>query len=242
MADGTGGGTLRRGTPIRSTEAKDTSRGTPQGGIISPLLANLYFRRFLLAWERFGHREQLQAHVVNYADDFVICCRPGNGAAAMATMRQVMTKLGLTVNEAKSRLVRLPEDSFDFLGYTIGRFYGKDGVAHLGTRPSRKAVRRLLQRIHDATTPQWYADSPEHRVAVISVLLRGWAGYFSQGPVVQTYKLIRWYVERRVRHWLVRRSGRKGAGFRQYPDEVLYGKLGLYPLPRQRSDLPSAKA
>ena len=85
-----------------TTEAKDRHRGTPQGSPISPLLANLYFRRFLLAWERFGHRKQLDAHVVNYADDLVICCRPGNGSAALATMRQLMTRLGLTVNEAKT--------------------------------------------------------------------------------------------------------------------------------------------
>lgn len=231
-----------RGGTTQSTEAKDCNRGTPQGGIISPLLANLYFRRFLLAWERFGHRDQLQAHVVNYADDFVICCRPGNGAAVMAAMRQVMTRLGLTVNEAKSRLVRLPEDSFDFLGYTVGRFYGKDGAAHLGTCPSRKAVRRLLQRIHDATTPRWHPSSPESRIAEINALLRGWTGYFNQGPVIRTYELIRWYVERRVRRWLMRRSGKKGTGYRQYPDETLYGKLGLYNLPRRRADLPSAKA
>ena len=117
-----------------------------------PRLANLHFRRFLLAWEQFGHREQLNAHVVNYADDLVICCRPGNGSEVLATMRQLMTQLGLTVNEAKTRLVRLPEESFDFLGYSIGRFYGKDGVPYIGTRPSRKAVRHLLQQIHDATT------------------------------------------------------------------------------------------
>ena len=127
-----------------TTEAKDRHRGTPQGSPISPLLANLYFRRFLLAWERFGHRRRLDAHVVNYADDLVICCRPGNGPAALTTMRQLMTRLGLTVNEAKTGLVRLPEESFDFLGYSIGRFYGKDGVPYIGTRPSRKAVRRLL--------------------------------------------------------------------------------------------------
>src|SRR4051812_43125446 len=143
-------------------------------GVVSPVLANLYFRRFLLAWERFGHRDRLEAHVVNYADDFVICCRPGNGPAAMAEMRQLMTMLGLTVNETKSRLARLPEDSFDFLGYTIGRFYGKDGKPYLGTKPSRKAVRRLLLKIHDATTPQWHADSPESRVAALNAVIRGW--------------------------------------------------------------------
>ena len=105
-------------------------------------------------------------------------------------MRQLMTRLGLTVNEAKTRLVRLPEESFDFLGYSIGRFYGKDGVPYIGTRPSRKAVRHLLQQIHDATTPHKHAESPELRVAAINRLLRGWAEYFNQGPVLPTYKLV----------------------------------------------------
>src|SRR3954449_10620297 len=122
-------------------------------GVISPLLANLYFPRFLLAWNSHGHRDRLGAHVVNYADDFVICCRPGNGEAALATMRHLMTRLGLTVNEAKTRLIRIPDGSCDFLGYTIGRFHGRDGGAYIGTRPSRKAVRALLRKIHEATTP-----------------------------------------------------------------------------------------
>ena len=164
-----------------TTEAKDRNRGTPQGSPISPLLANLYFRRFLLAWERFGHRKQLDAHVINYADDLVICCRPGNGSVALTTMRQLMARLGLTVNETKTRLARLPEESFDFLGYTIGRFYGKDGVPYIGTRPSRKAVRRLLQRVHDATTPYEHAESPELRVAAVNRLLRGWADISTKG-------------------------------------------------------------
>ncbi|MGH7015436.1 MAG: reverse transcriptase domain-containing protein [Stellaceae bacterium] len=112
-----------------TTEAKDRHRGTPQGSPISPLLANLYFRRFLLAWERFGHRRRLDAHVVNYADDLVICCRPGNGSAALTTMRQLMTRLWLTVNEAKTGLVRLPEESFDFLGFSVLQRQRK-GVHH----------------------------------------------------------------------------------------------------------------
>ena len=225
-----------------TTEAKDRHRGTPQGSPISPLLANLYFRRFLLAWERFGHRTRLDAHVINYADDLVICCRPGNGPAALAAMRQLMARLGLTVNEAKTRLARLPEESFDFLGYTIGRFYGKDGATYLGTSPSRKAVRRLLQRIHDATTPHKHAESPDLRVAAINRLVRGWAAYFNQGPVLPAYRVVRWYVQRRLQRWLVRRSGQAGTGYRQYPDEYLYETLGLYALPLRRADLPSAKA
>jgi RNA-directed DNA polymerase len=158
----------------------------------------------------------------------------------MATMRHLMTRLGLTVNEAKTRLARLPEENF--LGFSIGRFYGKNGMPFIRTRPSRKAVRRLLQRIHDATTPHKHAESPELRVAAINRLLRGWAEYFNQGPVLPTYRLVQWYVQRRLQRWLVRRSGQAGTGYRQYPDEYLYETLGLYALPRRRTDPPSAKA
>jgi group II intron reverse transcriptase/maturase len=146
--------------PVRTTEARRTKRGTPQGSPISPLLANCYFRRFLLAWEQHGHQAQLDACVINYADDFVICCKPGNAQAAMARMKALMTRLGLTVNEAKTRIACLPEESFNFLGYTFGRFYNKEGRPYLGTRPSRKAIKSLLTRIHERTSSQRYADSP----------------------------------------------------------------------------------
>jgi RNA-directed DNA polymerase len=229
------------GRPVQTTEAKRTKRGTPQGGVISPLLANLYFRRFLLAWHNQGHRDQLDAHVVNYADDFVICCQPGNAEAAMTRMTALMTRLGLAVNATKTRIARLPEESFDFLGYTVGRFYGKDGRPYTGTRPSRKSVKSVLKRIHGRTTRQWYPDDPVSTVARISSMLRGWCGYFDQGPVIEIYDLIRAYTERRVRRWLMRRTGRRGVGFRQIPDEYLYETLGLYSVPRRRVDLPRAK-
>jgi RNA-directed DNA polymerase len=229
------------GRRVQTTEARRTKRGTPQGGVISPLLANLYFRRFLLAWHNHGHRDQLDAHVVNYADDFVICCRPGNAEAAMTRMARVMTRLGLEVNTNKTRIARLPEEQFDFLGYTVGRFHGKDGRPYFGTRPSRKAVKSLLRRIHERTTPQWYPDEPASTVARISSMIRGWCGYFDQGPVIEIYELIRAYTERRIRRWLMRRSGRRGVGFRQIPNEYLYETLGLYSVPRRRVDLPRAK-
>ena len=230
------------GRPVQTTEARRTKRGTPQGGVISPLLANCYFRRFLLAWHNHGHRDQLDAHVVNYADDFVICCRPGNAEAAMTRMTALMTRLGLEVNATKTRIARLPEESFDFLGYTVGRFHGKDGRPYFGTRPSRKAVKSLLRRIHGRTTRQWYPDEPVSTVARISSMIRGWCGYFDQGPVMEIYELVRAYTERRIRRWLMRRTGRRGVGFRQIPSEYLYETLGLYALPRRRADLPSAKA
>jgi RNA-directed DNA polymerase len=229
------------GRAVQTTEARRTKRGVPQGGVISPLAANLHFRRFLLAWHGHGHRDQLDAHVVNYADDFVICCQPGNAEAALTRTQALMTRLGLEVNTAKTRIARLPAERFEFLGYTVGRFYGKDGRAYIGTRPSQKAVRSLLERIHERTSRQWYLDAPVSTVARISSMLRGWCGYFDQGPVMDIYDRIRNYTDRRVRRWLMRRTGRRGTGFRQIPDEYLYGTLGLYRVPQRRADLPRAK-
>jgi group II intron reverse transcriptase/maturase len=231
----------KRGTTRRTTEARNTSRGAAQGSVISPLLANLYFRRFLLAWKQFGIQKRLDAHVINYADDFVICCKPGNGDAAMRAMRRLMVRLGLSVNETKTRLVILPEDSFDFLGYTIGLQYRRDGTPYVGTRPSRKAVSRLVQRIHEHTASRYYTTSVESRVAKLNPLLRGWSHYFNQGPVLPTYWYIVKYTERRLRRWLVRKHRRRGSGYRQYPDEYLYETLGLFQLPLLHTDLPSAK-
>lgn len=179
---------------------------------------------------------------MNYADDFVICCRPGNAEAALAKMEAIMTRLGLVVNKAKTRVARLPEQSFDFLGYTVGGFHGKDGRIYVGTRPSRKAVRSLLKRIHERTTPQWYADTPLSTVARINTLLRGWCGYFNQGPIMATRERIRRYAEVRLRRWLMRRSGYRGTGLNQFPAKYLFETLGLYDVRVRRGDPSNAKA
>jgi RNA-directed DNA polymerase len=231
-----------RGAILCTREARDRKRGTPQGGTASPLLANLYFRRFLRAWYEHGHCRRLDAHVVNYADDLVICCRPGNGTVALETMRSLMTRLGLAVNERKTRVACLPEESFDFLGYTIGRFYGKDGKAFIGTEPSRKSVQRVIERIRDETTPRWYLQSVERRVDELNALLRGWSGYFNQGRVIRAYRVIQQSTNRRLRRWMMRRRGKRGTGYRQYSDGYLYETLGLYKLPENRATVANAKA
>ena len=129
-----------RGRHHRTTRSKDEGRGTPQGSPLSPLLSNVYMRRFVRGWKTLGHERRLQAVVVNYADDFVICCR-GTADEAMAAMRGMMSRLKLTVNEAKTRLCRVPEESFDFLGYTIGRCHSpRTGRAYIGTTPSAKKI------------------------------------------------------------------------------------------------------
>jgi group II intron reverse transcriptase/maturase len=230
------------GKERRTTEAADKSRGTPQGGVISPLLANLYFRRFILAWKQFGYEQKLNAKVVNYADDLVICCKPGNGQAAMTALQQIMTRLGLSVNERKTRIARLPEESFDFLGYTLGRFYGRNGNAYIGTRPSKKSVRRVLGKIYEETSRRWNLEQPSVRVMEINRILRGWCNYFNQGPVARVYRLVRRYTERRLRRWLMRRQQKGGTGYRQYPDPYLYDRLGLFMPPESRPAVTQAKA
>ena len=230
------------GSERQTTQAADTHRGSPQGSPISPLFSNLYFRRFVLAWKQFGIEQKLQAKVVNYADDLVICCRPGNGPAAMTEFRNLMTRLTLTVNERKSRLARLPEDCFDFLGYTVGRFYGKHGKPYIGTQPSKKAVHKLLERIHGETSSRWNWQQPAARVGVLNPILRGWCEYFNQGPVGPTFRLIRRYIERRLRRWLMRREQRSGTGYKRYPDRHLYEVLGLFKLPESRIERQNAKA
>jgi RNA-directed DNA polymerase len=110
--------TDERGNKHRSTRNRDEGKGTPQGASISPLLSNLYMRRFVLGWKKLGHEKRLGAHIVNYADDFVICCR-GRAEEALATMRDMMSKLKLTVNETKTRVNKLPGEKFDFLGYSV---------------------------------------------------------------------------------------------------------------------------
>jgi hypothetical protein len=153
-----------RGRVRRTTRNQDDHRGTPQGAPISPLLANLYMRRFVLGWKQAAERDGLRAAIVNYADDFVICCRTG-AAEAMDRMRSMMTRLNLTVNEQKTRLCRLPEKTFDFLGYTFGRHYSpRTGAAYIGPKPSPKKVSRLCQEIGELTSRRWTWLSVEEQV------------------------------------------------------------------------------
>ena len=107
-----------RGRKHRTTRNRDQHRGIPQGSPISPLLANLYMRRLVLWWKQSGTQKRLRAAIVNYADDLVICCK-GTADLAMQTMREVTKKLQLEVNEDKTRICRVPEESFDFLGYSV---------------------------------------------------------------------------------------------------------------------------
>ena len=136
-----------RGRKKRTTEAKDSGRGIPQGSPISPLLANLYMRRFVLEWKRRELERRLRSRIVTYADDLVILCRRGKAEEALQRMREIMARLKLTVNEEKTRICKVPESEFDFLGYTFGRMYKRTtGQVYVGVRPSNSEIARIRQR------------------------------------------------------------------------------------------------
>src|SRR5208337_3139828 len=141
-----------RGRKKRTTEAKDGGRGIPQGSPISPLLANLYMRRFVLEWKRRELEKRLRSRIVTYADDLVILCRRGKAEEALQRMREIMARLKLKVNEEKTRICKVPESEFDFLGYTFGRMYKRTtGQVYVGVRPSKKSIRRMVEKIHAMT-------------------------------------------------------------------------------------------
>jgi group II intron reverse transcriptase/maturase len=231
-----------RGRKHRTAPGMDRGRGCPQGAPISPLLANLYMRRFILGWKVLGHERRLGAKVVNYADDLVICCR-GTGEEALATLQVMMQQLKLTVNEAKTQLCRVPDESIDFLGYTIGRCYSpRTGRAYIGTRPSRKSVQRVCRQVSEMTCRRWLLLDAESRVVRINRLLRGWSNYFCLGPVSKAYRSVDWHARRRLRQWLRAKHKVQGEGSSRFPDAYLHEDLGLIQLQLRTRDFPWAKA
>lgn len=231
-----------RGDTRRTTHNKDSGRGCPQGAPISPLLANLYMRRFILGWKQRGLEQRLRAHIVNYADDFVICCR-GSAEDASRAMRQIMERLKLTVNERKTRICHAPEERFDFLGYTIGRLWSpRTGRPYIGVRPSARKVQQLCEKISDMTMRDSTYKPVELLVKEINDCLRGWSNYFRCGTVSAAHASVDSHVRYRVRQWLRRKHQLHTSASARWTDAILHDTYGLMKLTRTRPGSPWAKA
>jgi group II intron reverse transcriptase/maturase len=223
--------TDEQGRKQRTTRNKDEGRGTPQGGVASPLLANLYMRRFVLGWKTLGHEQQLDARLVNYADDFVICTRPGRAEAAMEAMRRIMGKLKLTVNEKKTRICRLPEGTFNFLGYTFGRLYSfRKGRFYLGMAPKDERIQGACRKISERTDRRTTWQAVPEMVKDLNCHLRGWSNYFSVGTHVPAYKIVLKHARNRLRRWLCKKHKVRGDGQKRFPNKYLHAELGLIQL------------
>jgi RNA-directed DNA polymerase len=224
----------------RISGGKSNTRGTPQGGVASPLLANIYMNRFLKHWRLTGCEEAFRAHVIAYADDFVILSR-GCAAEAMAWTKAVMMRLGLTLNEAKTSLKNARHERFDFLGYSFGPHrYKANGKWYLSASPSKKSVQRLKQKVGNLLVPG--NNDPWREVRdMLNRFLVGWSNYFCYGTRRSAFRCVDRYVYERVRDFLARRHKVAGRGTHRFSLEVVYGELGLLRLERlPQTALPCA--
>lgn len=210
-------------------------------GVISPLLANLYMRRFILGWKRQGWEQRLGARIVNYADDFVILCR-GSAEEARNRMEKIMEVLKLKVNETKTKTCRVPQESFDFLGYTIGwQRSPRNGRGYIGTKPAQKRVIRFCEAISLMLAPNTTYPSEEEMVAMLNRKLRGWANYFCLEAVSKAYRAVDRHTCYRLRQWLRRKHKSGRTGNCEYGDKNLHGRFDLLNLNHLTPNLPWAK-
>jgi hypothetical protein len=226
----------------RTTRNQDEGRGSPQGAPISPLLANLYMRRFVLGWKTLGHEQRFRARIVNYADDFVICCR-GQADEAMQATRDMMARLKLTVNETKTKVCQVPAETFDFLGYTFGRFYSpRTGGAYQGHAPAKKKVCKFCETLREEMGRKSLWLEPEELVARLNRKLRGWGNYFQSGSVSKAYRHVDRYVEERLCHWWRAKYKKAKGKASHFSYRTLPDRLGLLRLRRRPRRLLWAKA
>jgi RNA-directed DNA polymerase len=219
---------------VRLTGGKDNDRGTPQGGVVSPALANLYMNRMLKGWRQTGRGEQFRAHIVNYADDFVILSH-GKAKEALEWTRGVLERLDLTLNEKKTSIRNARQERFDFLGYTFGPHINpRDGGEYIGYSPSNKSVGRIKQKVGELLERR--NGAPWEEVCQkLNQKLRGWQQYFNCGSKSRAYKAVDEYVYDRVRNFLRRRHKVSSQGTRQFPGERVYGSLGVLRLQGPRA-------
>ncbi len=226
----------------RTNRARRERKGTPQGAPISPLISNIYMRRFIVGWKALGYARRFDAEIVNYADDFVVC-----GKAPAETMRgaveDLMQRLRLPINATKTRNIRVPEEPLEFLGYRIGRNYRRDtGRAYIGTRPSRSSVVSVCHRISELTQRRYGLLDSEVVVRRLNRVIEGWANYFQLGQVSPAYNAVDKHAIRRLRRWLCRKHKVRTGKYVRFTDERLWKDHSLTRLALRPAHFPWAKA
>ena len=224
----------RDGTKRNIGGGKGNSKGTPQGGVISPLLSNLYLHILDRIWERGNLQQRLGARIVRYADDIVILCRRTKADKAMAMLRHILERLGLTLNEAKTKTVNAFKDKFDFLGFTICMAESmKTGKHYSMVQPSKKSLRIIKDRVTELTTRYRTGKPLSLVVREVNTTVRGWVGYFHYRNCSKALAHVQGHVEERLRTHLRKRHKirTRGEGYILYKNSILYSEYGLYKVP-----------
>ncbi|MBK5101251.1 MAG: group II intron reverse transcriptase/maturase [Desulfobacteraceae bacterium] len=222
------------GTKRNIGGGKGNRKGSPQGGVISPLLSNLYLHILDRIWERNKLQQWLGARIVRYADDIVILCRRNKSDQAMAVLRQVLERLGLTLNETKTKRVNVYEGKFDFLGFTIWMGRGrKTGNYYPHVQPSKRTEQKVKDRITELTQRGRTIMPLEWVVNEVNAMVRGWVGYFHYRNCSQPLGRVRNHLEQRlITHLRKRHKVRnRNSGYVRFPNRSLYENYGLYKVP-----------
>ncbi|MBN8246192.1 MAG: group II intron reverse transcriptase/maturase [Verrucomicrobia bacterium] len=202
--------------------------GTPQGGVISPLLANAYLNR--LDWE-VNERCELEPIMVRYADDFVILARPGQGGELMERLKRWLERRGLVLNETKTRLVDLRQEGIRFLGFALSWRRGRRGRYYPHVEPHPQSLQKLRDGIRELLNRGTHWCSPEEVVTRLNRRLKGWTGYFHYANSTRVLGKVGYYTRTTLRRWLWRKHGCSHAQWARYTDEELHERFGLYRMP-----------
>jgi RNA-directed DNA polymerase len=212
---------------------KANTKGTPQGGVISPLLANLYLHLLDRIWSRRHLQKRFEARLVRYADDFVVVCRKGT-EPPMEVVRRVLDRLGLTLNEKKTRIVKAKEEGFTFLGFELRMNRNRrTGNYYPHVQPSKKSLQKIKDRITALTERKRTKIPLPVVIESVNEALIGWSGYFHYKNCSRTLLQLKGHVEQRVRTHLGKRHKvrSRGTGYLRFPNQILYEKYGLYKVP-----------
>lgn len=217
-------------------------KGTPQGGVISPLLANIYLNVLDKVWKEKRVQERMEARLIRYADDFIVLCT-GQTERILRGVQGVLSGLGLTLNAAKTRVVDTREESFNFLGFRVMTVkHPRTGLRFSLIRPAKKALAQIRAELKSTTVRSTLALPEEIVIQKLNERIRGWVGYFYYGNCSKDLKFLKRFLEQRVRIYLRRKHQTKSWGYKAYPDKHLYGTLGLYKIPTTAPWTQAAKA